>query len=69
MLIYFHCSNKKSDTVLSFFKGAVRVFGWPSWVRGDYGKENNGIESIIIHHWGVAQPLRMVRLLYVLCYN
>ena len=34
------------------FRRAVAVFGWPSRVRGDYGKDNNGIEKAMIEHWG-----------------
>ncbi|KAJ3757240.1 hypothetical protein EV360DRAFT_71318, partial [Lentinula raphanica] len=31
---------------------AVGTFGWPSRVRGDFGKENNGIEVVMVRHWG-----------------
>ncbi|KAJ7174889.1 hypothetical protein C8R46DRAFT_1031481 [Mycena filopes] len=31
---------------------AVAKYGWPSRGRGDFGKENNGIERRMIAHWG-----------------
>jgi hypothetical protein len=32
--------NNRADTVLWLFRGAIRQFGRPSRVRGDYGVEN-----------------------------
>lgn len=53
MIVYLKCaSNKRAETVLQAFLGAVTTFGWPSRVRGDYGGENNGIEEVMILHWG-----------------
>ncbi len=53
LIIYLECcSNKRSATLLILFRKAVRTFGWPSRGRGDYGKENNGIEAELIRHWG-----------------
>jgi hypothetical protein len=54
LIIYLYCSNnKRSLTVERLFLDAVKVFGWPSRTRGDWGKENNGIEARMIQHWGV----------------
>ncbi|KAJ6612180.1 hypothetical protein B0H10DRAFT_2053277 [Mycena sp. CBHHK59/15] len=33
---------------------AVGIFGWPSRGRGDFGKENNEMERLLIAHWGLA---------------
>ena len=53
LIIYLNCtSNKAVQTVTALFLAAVAVFGWPSRVRGDFGKENNGIEVVMIAHWG-----------------
>ena len=32
----------------------VATYGWPSRGRGDYGRENNGVERRMIAHWGEA---------------
>lgn len=32
----------------------VAKYGWPSRGRGDYGKENNGVERRMIIRWGIA---------------
>jgi len=53
LIVYLECcSNKRASTVSSLFMGAVNLFGWPSRVRGDFGKENNDIERRMITHWG-----------------
>lgn len=55
LIIYLECrSNKRSKTVGGLFKAAVAVFGWPSRGRGDFGKENNEMERLLIAHWGEA---------------
>ncbi|KAJ7315765.1 hypothetical protein DFH08DRAFT_790196 [Mycena albidolilacea] len=33
---------------------SVAVFGWPSRGRGDFGKDNNEMERLLIAHWGEA---------------
>ncbi|KAK6992301.1 hypothetical protein R3P38DRAFT_2448689, partial [Favolaschia claudopus] len=33
---------------------AVSIYGWPSRMRGDFGKENNGVERRMIAGWGEA---------------
>ncbi|KAF7311732.1 Integrase catalytic domain-containing protein [Mycena indigotica] len=48
------CDNKKSATVEQIFRRAVAIYGWPSRARGDFGKENNGVERMMIGHWGEA---------------
>jgi hypothetical protein len=51
--IYFVCTHtKRASVVLSCFLDAVERLGWPSRVRGDFGKENNGVESLMIEKWG-----------------
>jgi hypothetical protein len=53
MIVYLQCSsNKRAQTVTDCFTDAVCTFGWPSRVRGDYGKENNGIEREMNQNWG-----------------
>jgi len=56
LIIYLVCcNNKRSATVESIFmREAVGRYGWPSRVRGDYGKENNGVERQMIRRWGEA---------------
>ncbi len=55
LIIYLECcSNKRSQTVLDCFRRAIAIFGWPSRIRGDLGTENNGIEILMIEHWGAA---------------
>ena len=47
------CNNKRSATVESIFmREVVAKYGWPSRVRGDYGRENNGVERRMIQKWG-----------------
>ncbi|KAK7016624.1 hypothetical protein R3P38DRAFT_3567192 [Favolaschia claudopus] len=46
------CNNKRSATVEALWMAAVAKFGWPSRGRGDFGKENNGVERRMIQHWG-----------------
>lgn len=48
------CNNKRSATVTALFLDAVKTFGWPSRVRGDFGTENNGVERAMVAKWGVA---------------
>jgi hypothetical protein len=55
LIIYPICSsNKWQATVAQLFREAVREFGWPSRMRGDFGTENNEVEHLIIAHWGAA---------------
>ncbi|KAK6989027.1 Integrase catalytic domain-containing protein [Favolaschia claudopus] len=55
MIIYLVCcNNKRSATVEALFMHAVSIFGWPSRMRGDFGKENNGVERRMIIRWGEA---------------
>ncbi|KAG9026602.1 hypothetical protein FS837_004565, partial [Tulasnella sp. UAMH 9824] len=55
LIIYLECcSNKRSATVEQLFLDGVSRWGWPSRVRGDFGKENNGIEQQMKTHWGEA---------------
>jgi hypothetical protein len=35
--------NNPPDTILQLFQNAVRRFGWPTRVRGDYGIVNVGV--------------------------
>ncbi|KAK7027033.1 Integrase catalytic domain-containing protein [Favolaschia claudopus] len=44
----------RSATVEALFMHAVSIFGWPSRMRGDFGKENNGVERRMIIRWGEA---------------
>ncbi|KAF7324086.1 Integrase catalytic domain-containing protein [Mycena kentingensis (nom. inval.)] len=55
LIIYlFCCDNKRSSTVEDvFMREGVGVYGWPSRVRGDYGKENNGVERRMKARWGM----------------
>jgi hypothetical protein len=53
-IVYLECTtNKRAHTVTKFFKAAVQEYGWPSRMRGDFGTENNGVEKLVIEHWGV----------------
>ena len=53
LIVYFQCcSNKRATTVSNPFLRAVNIFGWPSHVRGDFGKENNDIERRMVVKWG-----------------
>nr|AOC97497.1 ethylene- and jasmonate-responsive plant defensin [Flammulina velutipes] len=53
LIVYMECrSNKRSDTVQQCFLAGVEMLGWPSRVRGDFGTENNGIERVMVFHWG-----------------
>lgn len=53
--IYLECrSNKSAITVKRCFEPAVSKYGWPSRVRGDWGKENNRVEDLMVEHWGEA---------------
>ncbi|KAJ7804318.1 hypothetical protein B0H13DRAFT_1930848 [Mycena leptocephala] len=48
----FDASMKSvSSSVVS---AAVREFGWPSRMRGDFGTENNEVERLMIAFWGVS---------------
>jgi hypothetical protein len=52
-LIYLVCTtNKRAKTVAGLFEAAVAKYQWPSRVRGDFGKENDGIEKLMTSHWG-----------------
>ncbi|KAF7349604.1 Integrase catalytic domain-containing protein [Mycena sanguinolenta] len=44
----------RSTTVELLFMHAVSIYGWPSRMRGDYGKENNGVERRMNARWGDA---------------
>ena len=37
--------NNRADTVRELFSNGTRRSGWPSRVRGDYGKENMGVKQ------------------------
>lgn len=53
-IIYLKCStNKRAYTVTSFFQSAVKEYGWPSRMRGDFGTENNGVEKEMIKKHGI----------------
>jgi len=55
LIIYLVCcNNKRSGTVEAIFMAGVATYGWPSRGRGDYGRENNGVERRMIAHWGEA---------------
>ena len=55
LIIYLVCcSNKCAATVSCIYMDAVRVYGWPSRARGDYGTENNNVERMMKTHWGEA---------------
>ncbi|KAK6981683.1 Integrase catalytic domain-containing protein [Favolaschia claudopus] len=59
--LWHHDGNEKlrpwgfyrSATVEALWMEAVSKYGWPSRGRGDFGKENNGVERRMIAHWGV----------------
>lgn len=55
LMIYMECCNNKQSATVEgiFIQRGVYVYGWPSHVRGDYGKENNGVERRMIHQRGV----------------
>ena len=39
--------NNRAATVADCFHRAVSTFGWPSRVRGDYGKENWDVKYLM----------------------
>ena len=39
--------NNQATTVLEGFKGGVELYGWPSRVRADYGKENWEVKKLM----------------------
>ncbi|KAF7366208.1 Integrase catalytic domain-containing protein [Mycena venus] len=52
-MIYLHCcNNKRSATVEALWMAAITRYGWPSRGRGDFGRENNGVERRMVAHWG-----------------
>jgi hypothetical protein len=54
-IVYLEChTNKKSKTVTTIFQRAIAELGTPSRVRGDYGKENNGVERVMKSLRGVG---------------
>lgn len=53
LMIYMYCcNNKRQATVAAAYRGAIKKYGWPSRCRGDWGKENNEVERMMIAHWG-----------------
>ncbi|KAL0567248.1 hypothetical protein V5O48_014747 [Marasmius crinis-equi] len=53
LMIYMHCCNNKRAAVVGMiFKKAVDTYGWPSRMRGDFGRENNEVERLMIAKWG-----------------
>ena len=45
-------NNNRASTVLEMFSRAVRRYGWPSRLRGDYGGENRDVSIVMILHRG-----------------
>jgi hypothetical protein len=55
LIIYLECrSNKRVKTIGQLFMASIALFGWPSRGRGDFRKENNEMERLLIAHWGEA---------------
>ncbi|KAJ3901637.1 hypothetical protein F5879DRAFT_924467 [Lentinula edodes] len=46
--------DSSSTLNVAQIRNAIATFGWPSRVRGDFGTENNGIEMMMVDHWGAA---------------
>ncbi|KAJ8093926.1 hypothetical protein PM082_009804 [Marasmius tenuissimus] len=55
LMLYMHCcNNKRASVVAMIFRKAVGMYGWPSRMRGDFGRENNEVERLMIGRWGEA---------------
>ena len=52
MIIYMKCSNNKSSTVYNSFLEAIRLYGLPSRVRSDQGRENCLVARHMLEHRG-----------------
>ncbi|KAJ8082108.1 hypothetical protein PM082_007954 [Marasmius tenuissimus] len=53
LMIYMHCcNNKRASVVGMIFREAVEIFGWPSRMRADFGRENNEVERLMVRRWG-----------------
>lgn len=53
LLVSMRCTNnKRESTVLSYFRQATELYGIPARVRGDHGKENNGVERFMNEYRG-----------------
>lgn len=48
-------NNNRASTVLRIFRRAVRLFGWPSRLRGDRGRENTKIALAMVMHRGLRR--------------
>lgn len=54
LIVFMHCSdNNRSTTVYTHFLKAIRLYGLPSRVRTDQGKENIKIAEHMLENRGV----------------
>ena len=54
LVVYLRCSsNNRARTVYSLFVDAVRLYGLPSRVRSDQGRENYLVAQHMLEHRGV----------------
>lgn len=56
LIVFLRCStNNRAATVLNGFQEAVSLYGMPSRVRGDKGRENVSVSMLMLQHRGVGR--------------
>lgn len=56
LIVFLRCStNNRAATVLDTFQEAVSLYGMPSRVRGDKGRENVSVSMLMLQHRGVGR--------------
>ncbi|KAK2548345.1 hypothetical protein P5673_031504 [Acropora cervicornis] len=61
VIVFLCCStNNKAETVLQWFRGAVRTFGLPTRMRCDHGTENIEVARFMLNAHGVEGGITQV---------